>query len=211
MNNTKFTMNALLIVVMIFAAIGLFFTIKLVNMADRLPVNDFYNIEGTDLSIRYSSLEPSGIYRGNENSHTLVMEGNYGYDWGAIADGDSLYINEYTGTDLGLILCNLVKIDLNTFEKETLYKDTILRGRCKSGELVLMKGYIMPSNAPRNNSLIKFYSMASPDIRTDDNSAVVVYLDPSTGEEVYSLKDKSAKTDTFDSRFIERTLEEVKE
>ena len=74
-----------------------------------------------------------------------------------------------------------------------------------------MKGYIMPSNAPRNNSLIKFYSMASPDIRTDDNSAVVVYLDPSTGEEVYSLKDKSAKTDTFDSRFIERTLEEVKE
>lgn len=197
--------------VMIFAAIGLFFTIKMVNMADRFPVNEFYQIEDTDMAVRYSSVEPSGIYRGNESSHTLLIEGTYGNDWGAVVEGDDLFINEYVSTDLGLLLCDLVKIDLNTMEKETLYKDTILRGRCASGELVLMKGYLMPSNSPTNNSLMKFYSMASSDIRPENNSATVIFFDPSTTEEVYSLKDSSAKSSAFESKYLDRTLEEVKE
>ena len=114
MNNTKFTMNSLVIIVIIFAAMGLFFTVKLVNMADRFPINEFVPIEDTDLAIKYSSLEPNGIYRGSENSGTLVIEGTFGYDWGSVLEGDTLFVNEYQSTDLGLLTSDLVKININT-------------------------------------------------------------------------------------------------
>ncbi len=210
MYNTKFTMNALVIIVIIFSAIGLFFTIKLVNMADRIPINEYYPIEETDLGVRYSSLEPNGIYQGSEAAGELVLEGNYGMDWGAFLEGDDLFINEYRMTDLGLVLCDLVKINVNTLEKEVLMKDTFLRGKCASGELVCLGGCIMPSSYPQTNPLMKLYSMASSDIRPEGESAEVIFIDPKTGETAYSFRDDHANSSHFDDRYLRLTLEEVK-
>ena len=42
MNDTKFTMNALVLVVAIFAAIGFFFTVKLGKLADHGAVNEYH-------------------------------------------------------------------------------------------------------------------------------------------------------------------------
>jgi hypothetical protein len=60
--------------VMIFAAIAFFFTIKMVDLADRFPVNEFFPIEDTEYAVKYSSLEPNGIYRGTENASSLVYQ-----------------------------------------------------------------------------------------------------------------------------------------
>ncbi len=209
LNNTKFTMNSLIIVVIIFTAIGLFFTIKLVNMADRLPINEYYPIEDTDLAIKYSSLDPNGIYRGSENTGELVIEGTFGYDWGSYLEGDKLYVNEYTSTDLGFLLCDLVRIDINTLEKETLLKDAILRGRCASGELVCLSGFIMPSSFPETNSILKLYGMSSREIASNSKSAIVNYIDPADGRILYSVRDDEANTDSFDEKYLNTSLEEV--
>ena len=103
MNDTKFTMNALVLVVTIFAAIGFFFTVKLGKLADHSVVNEYYPIEGTELGVRYGKDPVSGIYRGAEYSRDLKLAGEFGYDWGAAAAGDALWINEYTKTDLGVM------------------------------------------------------------------------------------------------------------
>ena len=210
MNNTKFTMNSLVIIVIIFAAMGLFFTVKLVNMADRFPINEFVPIEDTDLAIKYSSLEPNGIYRGSENSGTLVIEGTFGYDWGSVLEGDTLFVNEYQSTDLGLLTSDLVKININTLEKEILIKDAVLRGKCSSGELVCLSGFIMPSSFPETNSLMKLYGMSSRDILPNGESAIVNYLDPADGTILYSVRDDEANTDKFEEKYLQTTLEEVK-
>ena len=210
MNNTKFTMNSLVIIVIIFAAMGLFFTVKLVNMADRFPINEFVPIEDTDLAIKYSSLEPNGIYRGSENSGTLVIEGTFGYDWGSVLEGDTLFVNEYQSTDLGLLTSDLVKININTLEKEILIKDAVLRGKCASGELVCLSGFIMPSSFPETNSLMKLYGMSSRDILPNGESAIVNYLDPADGTILYSVRDDEANTDKFEEKYLQTTLEEVK-
>ena len=55
MNDTKFTMNALVLVVTIFAAIGFFFTVKLGKLVDHSVVNEYYPIEGTELGVRYAT------------------------------------------------------------------------------------------------------------------------------------------------------------
>ena len=52
MRESKFTMNAFLLVVLIFSALTFFVTVKLTGMADRTPVNTFTPIEGTELSVR---------------------------------------------------------------------------------------------------------------------------------------------------------------
>lgn len=209
MNNTKFTLNSLIIIVIIFSAIGLFFTIKMVNLADRMPVNDYYPIEGTDLAIKYSSLEENGIYRGPENSGTLVLEGTFGYDWGSVLNENKLFINEYTSTDLGLLMCDIVVIDMETLEKKTLLRDAILRGRCQSGEIVCLSGTILPSNYPDKNSLMKLYSMTSGEILPDSESAKVTYIDPENGEILYSVRDDEANTALFEKKYLNTTLQEV--
>ncbi len=209
MNNTKFTMNSLVIIVIIFAAIGLFFTVKLVNLADRFPINEFVPIEDTDLGIKYSSLEPNGIYRGTENAGTLVIEGTFGYDWGSVLEGDTLFVNEYQSPDLGLLTSDLVKININTLEKEILIKDAVLRGKCASGELVCLSGFIMPSSFPETNSLMKLYGMSSRDILPNGESAIVNYIDPADGTILYSVRDDEANTDKFEEKYLQTTLEEV--
>ena len=104
MNRAKFTMNALVLVVTIFSALAFFFTVVMVNLADRSAVNEYIPIEGTDYAIRYSSLEPSGLYQGPENTCWLVTEGEFGSEWGACKVGGDLYLNEYRSTELGMLL-----------------------------------------------------------------------------------------------------------
>lgn len=199
-----------MIVVLFFAVFSLFFTVNLVSMADQLAVNEFNPIEGTDqVSVIYSNLRPNGLYVGDRVNGKLKLKGYFGFDWGAYAEGSTLYINEYTNTELGMMLCKLVRVDLDTFEKEVVFSDAILRGRCASGELVVIRGFLMPSCRPATNALCKLYSFVSDSIELDGDRATVLFLDPATGEVVYSVKDPNALSDGFEARYIDRTLEEV--
>ena len=209
MNERKFTVNSLVLIVMIFSLALLFFTVNLVTMAEPYAENSFYRIEGTKYYVHYSTMDPSGIYLGSGRTAQLMIEGEYGHDWGAVAVGDKLYINEYSKTDFGIMLTRLVCIDLTTFEKTVLRNDTMLRGRCRSGELVAVSGFVMPSNMPDTNSLCKMYSFSKNDIHLEDKDAVVLYIDPETAAVVHSVRDKAVLEDDFESRFIETTLEEA--
>ena len=90
----------------------------------------------------------------------------------------------------------------------TLYKNTLLRGQCKSGELVCVSNYIMPSNYPKTNSLMKLYTMSSDSIRTDGGKCEVVFINPENAKIIYSVKDTSALY-KFDENYLGKTLEEV--
>ncbi len=210
MRETKFSMNALVLVVIIFSAITFFVSIRLVDLADRRAVNEFYPVEGTDVAVRYSNLYPNGIYKGDRVNGVLKVPGDFGHDWGAAAIGDQLYVNEHTRSDMGMVICHVVRVDLNTFEKEVLWRDTMLRGRCASGELVCLKGFLMPSNFPKTNSLCRLYSESSEDIRPESEGGVVMFVDGESGEILYSVRDDEAQTDVFERRYLERTLEEVR-
>lgn len=210
MRETKFTMNALVLVVIIFSAITFLFTIKMVDMADLSAINEFYPVEGTDVAVRYSTAYPNGIYKGDRTNGTLKVEGDFGQDWGVAVVGNSIIINEYTQTALGMMHCQLVQVDLNTFKKTVLYRDAMLQGKCASGELVCVKGFLMPSNFPKTNALCRLYALSSEDIRLEGDGATVLFLDPDTGEAVYSVRDDEALTDVMETRYLSRTLEEVK-
>ena len=208
MNRAKFTMNALVLVVTIFSALAFFFTVVMVNLADRTAVNEYIPIEGTDYAIRYSSLEPSGLYQGPENTCWLVTEGEFGSEWGACKVGDNLYLNEYRSTELGLLLCDLVRIDLNTHEKTVLYRDTILRGTCASGELVCVRCALLPANFPETNPLCRFYRLTEKN-DAPEGAADVVFLDPQTLEEVYTETVADPLGTDFEVRYLQKTLTEV--
>lgn len=210
MKNTKFSFNSLIVVLIAISAIGFLFTVKLVNMADRIPVNEVYNIEGTDLSIRYSNLDKNGIYKGGENTGSLMLEGTFGVEWGAVREGETLYANEFKSTDLGLVLCDVVKIDLNSFKKETLYTNSVLRGRNKSGEIIIIKNCVMPSNSPMTNSLMKLYTLSAKDIKSDGSKSEILFINAESGDTVYSIKDNNA-FNKFEDKYGEKTLEEVRE
>jgi hypothetical protein len=198
-------MNAFLLVVIIFAGIYFFFTVKLVSMADHRAVNDYYPIEGTEFAVRYSSQKPNGIYRGEKTTGVLLLEGDFGYDWGCAAADGALYINEYRSTDLGLMFSDLVRVDTRSFKKELLARDTVLRGRCASGELVCMSGYMLPSDLPETNRLCGLYSMAG----TSAAQAEVLFLDPVTGETVFSVREPEPMSVDFEAKYLRRTLGEV--
>ncbi len=209
MRDTKFTLNSLLLVVMIISAIFFFFSVKLFNMADRRAVNEYYPIEGTSYAVRYSNLQPNGIYEGSRTTGVLKLEGSFGYDWGAAAEDGALYLNEYDHTDLGLTLSSVVRVDTGTFEKTVLLEDAVLRGRCASGELVCLSGCFMSFDFPETNALCRLYALSSKALRPQSPGAYVVFLDPATGEAVYSLRDEHALDEGFESRYLERTLGEV--
>ena len=208
MNRAKFSMNALLLIVIIFSALAFVFTIVLVRMADRTPVNEYFPIEGTDCAIRYSSLEPDGLYQGPENTCKLVAEGTFGNDWGACAVGNRVYLNEYTSTDLGVLLCDLVCVDLNTGEKTVLYRDTVLRGRCASGELVCVTGCMLPADFPDTNALCRLYRLTQKDV-TPSDGGTVFYLDPQTLDETYAVTVDDPFASDFTETYLHRTLTEV--
>ena len=209
MNDRKFTVNSLVLILMIFSAAMLFFTVKLINMTNPYAENSFYPIEGTDYYVRYSTLDPCGVYKGKGATAKLMIEGEYGHDWGAVAADGKLYVNEYSKSEFGLMFTKLVCIDLDSFEKTVLRDDAMLRGRCRSGELVCVSGFMMPSNMPDTNSLCKLYSFSSDELRLEDGDAVVLYIDPATSNVVYSVRDKAALSDDFEALFIDRTLQEV--
>lgn len=208
MESPKFSLNAFILVVILFSALTFFVTVKLTGMADRTPVNRFTPIEGTELSIRYSSLEPNGIYSGSENVNTLRLAGNFGTDWGAAAVDSQLYLNEYRTTDLGIMLCDVVRVDTETFEKTILLRNAILRGRCVSGELVCVTGALLPANLPEQNALCRLYCVDSG-VSPSAERAAVAYLDPVDGSLIGVVQDANAMGEGFDARYLDRTRGEV--
>ena len=208
MRSPKLSVNALLLVLLIFGGFTFFITVFIVRMADRSGVNTFNPVEGTDYAIRYSSLEPNGLYQGNEVVNSLVVKGNFGFDWGAALEGERLYLNEYKTSNMGVMHSNLVRVDLTTKQKETLLTDAILRGKCASGELVCVRGVLLPANKPESNILCKFYALAAPGLH---DGAEVLFLDPAIGEIVYRVRDDEAMSNAFEARYLKRTLEEVRQ
>ena len=207
MRSPKLSVNTLLLILLIFGGFTFFITLYIVPMADRTGVNTFHPVEGTDYAIRYSSLEPNGLYQGNEVVNSLVVKGNFGFDWGAALEGERLYLNEYKTSNMGVMHSDLVRIDLNTKHKETLLTDAILRGKCASGELVCVRGVLLPANEPESNILCRFYALTASALK---GGAEVLFLDPATGGIVYRVHDESAMSKTFEARYLQRTLEEVR-
>ena len=208
MKQTKFTFNSLIIVVIIFSAILLFFTVKMTNMADRTAVNSFNRIEGSEYAVKYSSLEKSGIYKGSENNNSLIVEGKFGFDWGAVLSDNELIINEYKTSDLGFVISDVEKIDLNAKKKEVVFENCLLRGVNKSGELVIVSNYYMPSNYPKTNPLVKLYEFCDFKPLNFEAESEINFVDSRTLKTVY--KTKALITKDFDKRYIESTLEEIK-
>ena len=204
MGRAKFSMNAFLLVVLIIAGIYFFFTVKLVDMADHRAVNDIYPVEGTDFSVRYSSRKPNGVYQGDRVNGVLRLAGDFGYDWGCAAADGALYLNEYRSTDLGLMLCDLVRVDTATFEKTLLAADTVLRGRCTSGELVCLAGTMLPSDLPETNRLCRLYAMTG-----GGGECLVLFLDPASGQVVYSVREPEPLSADLEGKYLSRTLGEV--
>lgn len=209
MGNSKFTMNGMMIIVIIFSAILFFFTVTMVEMVNPYGQNEYQPIEGTDLAVKHSSVDVNGLYQGPESTAQLVLEGNFGNDWGTTLSGSDLYLNKYAITSLGLIIPEVVRVDTETHEEEVLYKDAIIRGRCASGEMVILTDYVMPTNYPDTNPMYKLYSMSSG-VDLDDTSLTVVFMDPETGEEVFSMEDKAFMEKTFRRKYEERTLDEIR-
>ena len=114
-------------------------------------------------------------------------------------------------TTVGMIIPEIVRVDINTLEKEILYKDAMIRGRCASGEMVCLEGYVMPSNFPETNSLLKFYSMSEKDLNPGANICNVTYIDPETGEAVLTLEEQPIIEKSFESKYIDCTLDEIRE
>ena len=208
MKAPKFGMNALILILILVSATFFFFSVKMVDFSARSYANEYLMIEDSEYAVRYSNQKPNGIYRGkNDNTAELVTEGFFGYDWGAALNGDVLIVNEYGNTSLGMMLCDLVKIDLNTGNKEVLMRDTVMRGRCASGELVCVSGLMMEVNNPDTNPLCAFSRLGNPQSRP--GTALVSYIDPATGKVLYSVREKEFPDKIFEARFLNRTLEEV--
>ena len=213
MEQTKFNMNSVLIILFAFTAIILFFSVILTNMsilAYRRPVDVTYPVEGTKVFIRYSSVKESGVYEGLVNAGMLKVKGEFGYGWGAAAEGDVLWCNEYFWTDIGLVHCNLVKIDLKTYEKTLVARDTMLRGRCSTGELVCVADAAVLSNVPADNPLWSLFAMSTKAVTPQKKGANVLLLDPVSGEVVYSVWETGAAEENFiEDRYVGKTLDEV--
>ena len=209
MGNSKFTMNGMMIIVIIFSAILFFFTVTMVEMVNPYGQNEYQPIEGTDLAVKHSSVEVNGLYQGPESTAQLVLEGNFGNDWGTTLSGSDLYLNKYAITSLGLIIPEVVRVDTETHEEEVLYKDAIIRGRCASGEMVILTGYVMPTNYPKTNPVYKLYSMTA-DADADDTDLTIVFMDPDTGEEVFTMEDKAFLEKTYQKKYADRTLDEIR-
>lgn len=208
MQQPRFTLNSLVIVVSIFTAITFFITLTVVNLADWSAVNDYFPIEGTDLGILYSDEKPSGIYRGYANSGDLMLEGEFSHDWGIVRYDDRLFLNEYRATDLGFMTSRLVRVDMDTFEEEVLIEDATLRGACRSGELVCIRTEMPPSNFPGTNAFCQLYGMASGLLPIDETTSVI-FVDPESGEVVLTLNGDDAEARDFEARYLDRTLEEM--
>ena len=211
MRQSKFTFQAFLIIVLIFSVMAFFFTLFLSGMADKAwnpHVNDSYEIAGTDLTIRYSDKKGNGIFEGDPVNGVLKVEGSFGHDWGIALEGDYLYLNEYRTSTLGMMFCQLVRINLNTYEKEVLMHNTILRGQCTSGELVCVSGAMLPADFPETNPLCRFYRLTEKN-NAPEGGADVMFLDPQTLEAAYSVTVSDPFSPIFEKQYLQKTLTEV--
>lgn len=205
-------MNALMVIVLVFSAIAMIFTVGFYDIGKHAYlISDYQPIPGTDLSIRYSTKDASGIYRGSKYDDELVLEGDFGYDRGTTVREGQLYLNEYSYTNMGLVFCNAVVVDTETFEKKVLMKNAMLRGRCASGELVCLGDCLLQADSPDTDSLCKLYGMTDPNIDPLSGSATVLFIDTASGEVVFSAKDDDAMSEDFDERWLSHTLEEVRQ
>ena len=190
MGRPKFSLNVLIFIIMLFSAAFLFVSVYLYDFADRSAMNEIYPLGDTGLYIRYATHIDSGLYDGDETWARCLSRGMYGYNQGAWTNGESLIVNEYHRTKYGFMTCDLVKIDLHSFEKELLEKDTILLGESSSGKLLLAKGAVMPNWFTDTNSLYPLYMLTSG--RTENLKAgpEAVFLDPENGEMISEGHDK---------------------
>ena len=210
MEQPKYSMNAFLITITIFSAILFFITITISKLSDRSVLNLSYPIEDTGYYIRYATHIRSGIYDSNEVICNMMIEGSYGYDWGAAAEGDVLYCNEYHTTTYGLMTCDLVKISLKDFHKDLLMKDTMLRGRCASGELICFEGVVMADWFPDTNPLADLYGFADGQ-RFESSAATVHVIDPGDGRDLYSVFDEGALSDERAEFYLNASAKEIME
>jgi len=210
MKKARFSLNAFILVIIIFSAVIFFVTISLVDLANPLAVNERYPVEGTDLAVVYSNRIEHGLYEGPANTAVLRLPGRYGHDWGMAREGSALYMNEYLSSDIRLTYCRLVRVDLDTFEKQVIADDAVLRGRCASGELVYVSGQLLPSVYPETSVLARLYMLSAP---AAVNGAVIKVMDPVSGDISVSASDPKALSDgdLFDSLYIDRTLDEILE
>ena len=209
MNQSRFTLNAFLVAVICFSAIIFVVALVVPDVTDSTVTNDFYPIEGTDYAVVYSTKKPNGIYEGYRQTGELRLEGTFGHDWGIVYAEPYLYTNEYTATQLGLAHCNVVRIDLRSFEKEVLYGDAILRGQCASGELAIVTGFLMPSTFPETDSFCSLYAMTDPNIDMGGTTSHVVFVNPESASEVGAADVTDVDDDAFEEHYLARGLEEI--
>ena len=206
MRSPKFSVNAVVGIVLIFSAMILFFSVRLTQESDPAVLNRFEPIEGTALSVRTSTEKPNGLYEGNINTGVLRVPGDFGVDWGAAAVGDTLYINEYRRSDLGQIYCDVVAVDLNSYRKTTVEKGALLRGRNASGDLVITK--TAPSgNQPGQNALSRLSALWTGKAPTE---VTVIILNGQTCEGLLRVRDDSAMEDAvLNERYLAKTAGEA--
>ncbi len=205
-------MNAFLFILLLASALYFFVSVTVYDMAALGFRNDWHPIEGTDLYIRdfvKKTKDESGIYDGDQEWSAKLVPGDFGYDWGAHAEGDTLYINEYHSTRFGFLLCDLVRIDLKTYEKETVYRNTMMTGLSRSGELVCMGETVGANWFPGTNPLYRLYSMTAGGLMQDEGSAVVRMIDPVSGKTVFEKRDENALSAERQEYYLASTLEEV--
>lgn len=183
MHEPRFNLNSFILIALIFSAIGYFFTVGLGGIADWSAVNDFYQIEGCDYAIVYSDIKEDGIYEGRyEADAELRLEGSFGHDWGAFYDEPYLYVNRYDSTDMGFIRTSVVRIDTRDWSEERLLDDAIIRGTCRSGELVCLAGFALPATFPETNPLAGLYAIGGEGSAAGEGKLELILIDPSSSE-----------------------------
>lgn len=210
MRQTKFSMNAFVLVYILFSAAFLFVSVYLYDFADFSKSNDSYPIEGTDLFVRYADHIPSGIYDGEETYSNCLIEGRYGYNGSAQVSGNQLFINEYHNTKYGFMISDLMCISTDDFRKRCVAEDAYLLGTCKSGELVFVRGTGLANWFVQTNGLYPLYLSSSSPSENLKEGPEVIYLDPVTSEEISAGHDPDALSEKRQNYYLSRTLSEVK-
>ena len=209
MKESRLSMNRILVVTLVLSAIALLIIVKLTKTAGTLwPVNEYFGIEDSEYAVRYSNLEHNGIYKGEENNNTLVLKGNFSFGSDCALDGNIFYTNEYKATDMGIVLCKAVSVNLDTAEKKTVLDNAAIIGKCASGELVLTDSFAYVKNNPEENALCQLYFFSSRiNMQKGFN---VLYYDIQKGEVVYSTPGKTDNETAFEKVYLNRTLAEVR-
>ncbi len=209
MNRARFSLNAFILIVILCAATLFFFTIRLTGMSHRFAINEYYPVEDSEFSVRYSTQKANGIYEGPEYADELRVEGDFGHDWGAAYSNGFIYTNEYHTSDLGLMFSDLVRIDANSFEKTVISENTVLRGRCASGELVCTSGSFVESVFAETNPLAGLYAMTDKSMDSSGHFYNVLYIDPASGDIVYVRAANRVSEEDFAKKYLDKTLPEV--